>query len=186
MEIATLYTEFHRALLTYIKSKTSSREDAEDILHNVFLKITSGGHSLEDKQSIRNWVFIVTRNAIVDYYRRKGKTTMASLETGSAQQIIDEDEKKAIESLSCCLLDMIGRLPEEYRAILVDSELKGISQKELAEKYDMAYSSLRSRVQRGRDRLKKVILDCCLITSDTRGGILDVIPRNPCGDGNPC
>lgn len=186
MEIGALYTDFHRTLLGYIKSKINSGEDAEDILQNVFLKITSGRHSLEDKQSVKNWVFIVTRNAITDYYRQKGKSNLTTLEISRAEEMTDEQEKRAIESLSCCLIDMINQLPEEYRHILIDSELRGISQKELADKYGMAYSSLRTRVQRGRERLKQVILDCCRVVSDTRGGIMDVAPRKGCADGGSC
>ncbi|MEQ8418103.1 MAG: RNA polymerase sigma factor SigZ [Imperialibacter sp.] len=182
MEIATLYTDFRRTLFSYIKGKISSKEDAEDILQNVFLKIAADSHALDNKQSIKNWVFIVTRNAIIDYYRMKAKSAQLQPDLLSLDTTPEEEEQRAIEELACCLHNMIDQLPEDYRQVVIESELNGLKQKDLAEKYGMAYSSLRSRVQRGRERLKQIILECCKVESDTRGGILEVTPRK-CGDG---
>jgi RNA polymerase sigma-70 factor (ECF subfamily) len=77
---------------------------------------------------------------------------------------------------------MINQLPEEYKNIIIDSELKGVKQKDLAVKYSMAYSSLRSRVQRGRDRLKQLLLNCCHIEADVYGNIIETRDKNNCED----
>lgn len=179
MEIATLYTGFRHTLLSYIKSKVSSKEDAEDILQNVFLKIAADSRALDTRQSISNWIFIITRNAVIDYYRARSKSAQALPDTVTFTEA-QEDESNALEELACCLAKMINQLPDDYRQILIESELKGVRQKDLAKKYGMAYSSLRSRVQRGRERLKQVILACCHVESDARGGVMEVTPGN-CG-----
>jgi RNA polymerase sigma-70 factor (ECF subfamily) len=79
---------------------------------------------------------------------------------------------------------MIALLPEEYKGIIEDAEIHGISQKELAEKYNMAYSSMRSRVQRGRERLKQLFYNCCHIKTDSHGNVLQAQGRPDCE--SPC
>ncbi|MBK8290275.1 MAG: hypothetical protein IPK96_04235 [Flammeovirgaceae bacterium] len=73
MEIAGIYTEFQRSLLTYVRTKIRSKEDAEDILQNVFAKISANADSLSEKEKIQNWLFTVTKNAVIDYYRTNAK-----------------------------------------------------------------------------------------------------------------
>ena len=58
--------------------------------------------------------------------------------------------------------------------------MRGVKQKDLAAKYNLAYPSIRSRVQRGREKFKELLLACCTIESDTRGNILDVVAHPAC------
>ena len=58
--------------------------------------------------------------------------------------------------------------------------MKGVKQKDLVSKYNLAYPSIRSRVQRGREKLKQILLECCHIKWDNRGNILDVASRAKC------
>jgi RNA polymerase sigma-70 factor (ECF subfamily) len=82
---------------------------------------------------------------------------------------------------------MISLLPDQYRDIVVDAELKGLKQKELADKYNMPYSSMRSRVQRGRERLKQLFYNCCHIETDKRGNVIEAQSRSGCdAPCNPC
>ena len=65
-----------------------------------------------------------------------------------------------------------------------EAEIHGRSQKELAEHYGMAYPSMGSRVQRGRERLRQLLLNCCHIQTDRSGNVLDVKSNEGCG--GPC
>jgi len=53
-------------------------------------------------------------------------------------------------------------------------------QKELAEKYGLEYPTLRTRVQRGRERLRRMFLDCCKMEFDARGKLMAATPRKDC------
>lgn len=184
MEVAGIYTEFQGSLLAYIRSKISSKEDAEDILQNVFAKIVDNADSLSQKEKIQNWLFTVTRNAVIDYYRLKGKKKKVELSDSISQQLLDEESADPTKGLDNCVSTMIALLPEEYRRIIEDAEILGISQKELAKKYNMPYSSMRSRVQRGRERLKQLFYNCCYIQTDRRGNVLQQSGRPDCE--SPC
>jgi len=184
MEVAGVYTEFHRSLLTYVRSKIRSKEDAEDILQNVFVKISANADSLSEKEKIQNWLFTVTRNAVIDYYRVNAKKKNVELNESIAEQLLDDESTDPTKGLDNCVSTMIALLPEEYKSIIEDAEINGISQKELAEKYGMAYSSMRTRVQRGRERLKQLFYNCCYIKTDNHGNVLQAQGRPDCE--SPC
>jgi RNA polymerase sigma-70 factor (ECF subfamily) len=182
MEIAGIYTEFHQSLLSYIRSKIRSKEDAEDILQNVFIKISGNLNKLSEQEKLRSWIFTITRNSIIDYYRTNAAKQNTFLDEDLEDQLPEEDSIDSTKGLNTCLTGMISSLPDEYKDIIIDSELKGIKQKDLAEKYNMTYPSMRSRVQRGRERLKQMLTNCCDIEADKHGNILSSTSKNNCND----
>jgi RNA polymerase sigma-70 factor, ECF subfamily len=187
MEIGAIYSELHKSLLAYIKSKIRSKEDAEDILQNVFIKISVNINSVSDDKKLTGWIYTITRNAIIDYYRSHASKRNNSLDENLEELLPEENSIDDTKGLDQCLGGMIAQLPDDYKTIITDAELKGISQKELAEKYNMPYPTVRSRVQRGRERLKQLLTNCCHIESDKHGNILDVNKKSNCDDAcNSC
>jgi RNA polymerase sigma-70 factor, ECF subfamily len=182
--VATIYSRFHQSLLAYIRSKIRSKEDAEDILQNVFIKISSHVNTVSEKEKLNNWVFTVTRNAIIDYYRVHASKKSTSLDESFAEYLVEDPAPDSTKGLEHCLHSMINLLPEEYKSVIIDSELKGEKQKDLAIRYNMGYSAMRSRVQRGRERLKQLLYNCCHIETDARGNIISAHAKRDCGD--PC
>jgi RNA polymerase sigma-70 factor (ECF subfamily) len=187
MEVSAIYSEFHSSLLTFIKSKVRSKEDAEDILQNVFIKISANISSLSDDKKLTSWIYSIARNAIIDYYRSNANKRSQSLDERLEEVLPEETAANDAKGLDECLGGMIAQLPDDYKTIILDSEIEGISQKELAVKYDMAYPTVRSRVQRGRERLKQLLNNCCHIEADKHGNILNVDKKSDCGDAcNSC
>ncbi|MCE3227150.1 MAG: subfamily polymerase sigma-24 subunit [Bacteroidetes bacterium] len=174
MELAEVYTKFRKSLFTYIYGKVNNREDAEDILQNVFLKMHTNIGTLSDKEKITNWLYRITRNSIIDYYRTtKNKKKKLEFSEKLPADLMDEENDDNTKGMDKCLGGFIKQLPEEYKSIIIDSEIKGIPQKELSSKYDLAYPTVRSRVQRGRERLHKMFTNCCSIQTDSRGNIIE-------------
>lgn len=187
MEITTIYKQFHSDLLGYVKSKVRSREDAEDILQNVFIKISSNVGKLAEDAKLKNWIFTITRNAIIDYYRVNATKKKVAVQDEIDENVFESEDPDPTKGLDQCMNSMIGLLPEEYRDIITDSEIMGVRQKDLADKYGMPYPSMRSRVQRGRERLKQLFNNCCHIETDKHGNILAAQGRTDCdGPCKPC
>ena len=184
MEVENIYHTFHQSLLSFIRSKITVTEDAEDILQNVFIRISLNIDRLSESEKLKSWIYAITRNAIIDYYRHRSKNKEITLDETFEQSLLNEDDR-TVTGLDGCMHNMINLLPEPYRQALIDSEIHGISQKELAEKYDIPYPSLRSRVQRGRERLKQLYSNCCHIRQDARGNIIEFSIRNE-GSCNSC
>jgi RNA polymerase sigma-70 factor (ECF subfamily) len=180
MEIATLYTELKSVLLNYIKTKVSDSQDAEDILQDTFIKVALNLESVNRQEKLQSWIYSITRNNITDYYRRKAGSSSITFQDQLAEDTSDEEYNDVTKGLDCCLMNYLNQLPEEYRDILIDVELNGVKQKDLIDKHGLAYSSIRSRVQRGRDKLKAALLTCCNISWDNRGNILEVKRKSTC------
>ena len=184
MEVAEIYSQFHQSLLSFIKSKVRSREDAEDILQNVFIRISKNVNSLSDEEKLKSWVYTITRNAIIDYYRKNASKKYVALDGLTEESTLDDTDFDPTKGLEQCINSMITLLPEEYREIIIDSELNGVKQKDLADKYGLPYTSMRSRVQRGRERLKQLFYNCCHIETDSMGNVLSAQGKSGCG--GPC
>jgi RNA polymerase sigma-70 factor (ECF subfamily) len=187
MKIEKIHAEFHNLLYQYIVSRVKEKEDAADVLQEVFIKISSKLDTLSNGAKLKGWIFAITRNAIIDYYRKKAGNISTDISDEIADELMAEADTDMTKGLDKCIVGFIQELPDEYRGIIIDSEIKGVKQKDLAGKYNLAYPSVRSRVQRGRTRLKEMLLNCCSITTDSRGNILERSSKNGCstvcGDG---
>lgn len=177
MNLTAIYNELNSALLGYIKSNVANTEDAEDILQNVYLKIATNIDQVSAKEKLKSWIYTVTRNSITDYYRIKSKKKTILLEDDITENTPETEDPDNTGGLDSCLQGFIDQLPEDYRKVMVDVELRGHRQKDLVGKYNMAYPTIRSRVQRGREKLKSMLLNCCSIQWDTRGNIVDVVSK---------
>lgn len=161
------WTDLQSYLFNFIKSKVKDPDDSKDILQDVFLKVHSKIDSLRDSEKFQSWIFQITRNTINDHFKKNVYDF--------SEMIIEEteEEKDLTENLSNCINGMIDQLPSKYREAIYLSEIKGVSQKELSDKLEMSYSGTKSRVQRGRNELKKLILNCCNVDYDIYGNIID-------------
>ena len=182
MEIKKLHIQFHHILHKYIAARVNNRDDVTDILQEIFIKIASKFDSLADSEKLNSWIFTIARNTIIDYYRKRKTNLSADITEKMLEEAEGEADVDTTKGMDKCLKNFIQKLPETYREMIIDSELKGIKQKDLIEKYNMAYPSVRSRVQRGRSKLKEMLLDCCKIESDSRGNILTATRKKSCDD----
>jgi len=183
MQVSEIYADFRKSLLAFIRGKVSSREDAEDILQDVFLKISLNLGKLSDDQKLISWMYSITRNSIIDYYRAGAKRNEVSTLVVRESILAGEPAPDTTKGLDVCMTSLISLLPKNYQEILIDAELNGVSQKDLAQKYGMAYPSMRSRVQRGRTKLKQLFKNCCHVESDHYGHIIEVKQNTGCPDG---
>ncbi len=173
MVISTLHVweKLNRPLRTFIMKRVP-QSDVEDILQNVFYKIHTHINEIRNEQKIHAWVYQITRNTIVDYYRKRELTIDFSWENIS---IIASDpmDTPISNELANCLKAMINSLPEKDQEALLLIEFENLTQKELSEHLGLSLSGAKSRVQRARKKLQKVLLDCCHIEFDHSGNIAD-------------
>jgi len=176
MDTTNFWKELEPSLRSFIRSKVKDQHSAEDILQNVYLKIQAGHSGLKDPTKRIPWIYSITRNAIVDYHRESKKNILVSQHR---DELASDSEAQAnvMHEFSMCVPGMIGALPEKYREALYLVEIEGLSQKELAERLGISYSGAKSRVQRAREKLKELLLDCCHIDTDAYGNVIEYQPR---------
>lgn len=166
LEIA--WKEYNEKLFSFICAKVNSLEDAEDILADVYVKLVRQTELARIPQKLPNWLFRVTRNTLIDFYRTK-----KSLEALPEDLIEDISEPQAISTLSDCILPIIEALPEHFRLPILLSEIEGKKQKEVAEELGLSLSALKARLLRGRKKLKDLMSKRCTFYHDENGQLID-------------
>ena len=174
----SIWREFSHGLQGYIRRRVSSAADAEDILQDVFLRIHTNLSGLNDQQRLAGWIYRVTANAITDFYRARART-------GDTRERLEREALVASKFRAITAEDddverdrsLVDTLPEKYREAMRLTELDGLTQKEAAARAGISLSGMKSRVQRGRARLKEALLDCCAVELDRRRGIIGVRAR---------
>ena len=73
----------------------------------------------------------------------------------------DETEENPWLNLGCCLLAMMKDLPDKYRQALELADLKEVKHKEIATMIGLSESAVKSRVKRGREKLRDMLVSCC-------------------------
>lgn len=172
-----LFRSFQARLRSFIQSRVADARAVDDILQDVFLKIHSRVDSLRDETRLESWIFQVTRNTIADHYRKR----FSSHEEASPVEPSEEQpEENAMEKFSAGVREMIGQLPEHYRDALLLTEFEGLTQQQLAQRLGISLSGAKSRVQRARQMLRDLLMQCCHIEFDRYGTVLDYHPRECC------
>ena len=175
-DLEQAWRDYRQGLLGFIRRRVGDGDLAEDLLQDVFTKAHSHLGSLADSERIQTWLYRIARNTIVDFYRtRKGAEALPD----ELAQLPDTGGGEWAE-LGRCVRPMIELLPEHYRAALVLFEIEGLPLKLVAQRLHLSLPGAKSRIQRGRDKLKKLFLDCCRFRFDGRGKPVDWSPRDGC------
>lgn len=177
-EVTNIWTDFHKELKTFILNKTRNSADTDDILQEVFIKIIRNIDKVNHAENLRHYLYGIVRNAINDYFRSRKQI----VDNSEIEEKITEEETQTLNTTiaECCIKPFINKLPGNYRDALLITEFQDISQKDLAEKLNISYSGAKSRVQRGKEKLKELILNCCAYQSDKYGNLIDTEDKN-CG-----
>jgi RNA polymerase sigma-70 factor (ECF subfamily) len=191
--VTEIWQQVRDGLRAFIAKRVANDAEAEDILQEVFLRIHRRLDSVNDPRRIVSWVYQITRNAIIDHYRATGKRLeqpaglageLEALPASASHNERAEDSGQRRTELAGCLRPMIAQLSEDYREAVTLVELDGLTQQEAAKRMGLSLSGMKSRVQRGRRQLKRMLDDCCLIQLDGRRGVAHYEVRAP--ECNPC
>lgn len=181
---SVLWSEFGTRLRAFLASRAPAGVDADDLLQEVFLRIQKHLGAVRDAEKIEAWIFQIARNVVADSLRAHQRREALSDQLADAP-VEDEaaEEYRAAEAkLSSCMGELVERLPEPYRTAIRLTEMEGVTQGEAARLMGVSLSGMKSRVQRGRERLKVILLDCCRVELDCRNAIVAYHKR----DAEPC
>jgi RNA polymerase sigma-70 factor, ECF subfamily len=166
-------------------------DDVDDVLQDVFLRMQRGLAGLRDEERFAAWLYQVARSAIADHGRARARHPLpwradpVEAEPSVDQDDEDDGDEAAVRALSACVALFVGQLPSPYREAVTLVELEGLTAREAAELAGVTVSGMKSRVQRGRQRLRALFEDCCEIALDARGKVVAATPRRRCGS-EPC
>ena len=173
-EVVKVWNDMNDRLSNFVKGKVKDNELTKDIVQDVFLKVFSNIDTIRSKDKIVSWIFQIARNEVAAHYRKFKYT----------EDVKDQIEENDIDSyltseLASWVRPVVDSLPDKYREALVLSDIEKVPQKEIAKRLKMSYSGVKSRVQRGREMLKSTCEQCCEISTDVYGNVIDYQQKKP-------
>jgi RNA polymerase sigma-70 factor (ECF subfamily) len=155
-EVATEHGAF---IYTVAYRLTGQPDDAHDLVQEVLLRVRRGLRTYEPG-SLRGWLSRITTNAFLDEVRRRQRRPADALPDDPERVLpasVAADEELAAQGLSEEVQTALTALPEEYRAAVVLSDVVGMSYQEVADALDVPVGTVRSRIHRGRVRLREAL-----------------------------
>jgi len=173
-QVWEIWQESKDRLYAYVLSQFKKKELAEDVAQEVLLKLHKSCCSGKEINNLNSWLYQIAHNTSLDILKKETKN----------KEIIQIEENQnnsiSLEELSSFLEPLISFLPEKYATPLKMSDLEGIPQKEIAHKLGLGLSATKSRIQRAREQLKKVISTCFHLETSKDGAILNADLKQTC------
>ncbi|MBM7614829.1 RNA polymerase sigma-70 factor (ECF subfamily) [Alkaliphilus hydrothermalis] len=146
----------------------SNIEDANDITQEALLKIFRSVDKFQGKSSFSTWVYSIVSNSCIDFIRKQKKNQVVYLEqqgaTGENYRIEVADEmntpeylfeKKEIQNI---IHEAINQLNVDQKEIIILRDINGFSYQEIANILKCSEGTVKSRINRARGKLKKILL----------------------------
>ena len=178
-DVRCAYRKLEAHLRPFVARRVSVPSEIDDVLQDVFLRMQRSLEQLRDEDRFGPWVYRVARSAIAEHRRSRARHPLAATapEEANVESVTPEDDGAVERVLAAYVAPFVAMLPTPYREALTLTELEGITQKEAAEMMGISLSGMKSRVQRGREKLRKLFEDCCEIALDARGRVIGCEPR---------
>ena len=162
---------YEKMLYNLAVSKMRSRENAQDIVQECFLRAYKMLRSYRTDSAFSTWIYKICQNLIFDFFRKNKKMKTVSLsvpddgygdndlmekdiadyESEPSEQIIREEKIQKIR-------EIINLLPEDLREMIVLRDLQNLSYAQISDMLDIEIGTVKSRINRAREKLKNYIL----------------------------
>jgi RNA polymerase sigma-70 factor (ECF subfamily) len=174
------WSEIENRLRPYVARRVASSADVDDLLQEIFVRMHRGLAELHDGERFGGWVYRIAEHVIIDSARARARDpVMPSAELPDGSDSESGDDIEALQSdLGECVSLFVARLPSPYREAITLTELEGLTQKAAAEMLGISLPGMKSRVQRGREKIRDMFDECCKISVDCRGRVVECEPRS--------
>jgi RNA polymerase sigma-70 factor (ECF subfamily) len=170
-----LWNEFSNPIRKFLRARTGTDADADDLLQEVFVRVHKQLPTLRTPERLQSWVYQIARNAVIDHYRARRTSTEQN-----TNLLADEPPAKDPVDLTPTLRRFVANLPQAYREPIELHEFRGVPLDNVAKQLGLSLTATKSRVRRGRLMLRKMLDQCCRFEFDRRGRVIDYTPRSEC------
>ena len=176
------WTRFEQKLRSYVARRVEAGY-VDDLAGEILLRLVRRESDWQSAKSPVAWMYRVATNVVTDHYRRHAaehrfveNRDLSDLSDATE----DEDDITPQKELALCLVPLIEKLPPPYRQALQLVDIKELQQAQAAAQLGLSLSGMKSRVQRGRIKLKELLLACCAIELNRQGSIVDYDDNSEC------
>ncbi|SFV65679.1 RNA polymerase sigma factor SigZ [hydrothermal vent metagenome] len=162
-----IWEEYERELSSFVLSRVGDIEIQKEVMQEVALKIFTSLHL--QKEHLRGWLYMLTKNVITDYYRKSNKPLPE----------FEEEVLSPNHILADCLRPMLNSLKDQEKAILELTQLQQFSLSEVATQKNIPINTVKSQLFRAKKSLAEKFFSCCEYERNTKG---EVVGFSGCGD----
>ncbi|HEY5281939.1 MAG TPA: sigma-70 family RNA polymerase sigma factor [Polyangia bacterium] len=155
----------------FLAKRLADRSEVDEILQGVFERVLVKRKAFCRLDDPRAWIFTVARHALVDLWRRERQA-----EPLPADLAATESEVEPLAALAPCVSRVWSELSQDEQAVLGLVDLEGVSQNDLAARLGLSPTGARSRVQRARKRLSRLLIERCQVEFDAHGRVTHHTP----------
>ncbi len=177
LEFNRIFKEYQPKILRYLTCLTGPYE-AEDLSQEVFIKVESGLKNFRGESKLSTWIYRIATNIAVDRMRNPSfkykvnegisseSVQKDDLETEDKDPFTGEsaestDQQYVRKEMNSCIRNFIENLPENYKAVVILSELEELKNKEIAEILHLTLDTVKIRLHRARAQLRKKLESNC-------------------------
>ena len=150
----------HQRFLAFLERRVGTRETAEDILQDGFVRALERADTLRTEESAVAWFYRILRNALADHFRRSMSEDRV-LEAAAFEPQDSEFDAELRETVCACVRDLLGTLKPEYRDALRRVELEGERVDAFAREVGITATNASVRLHRAREALRRRLLETC-------------------------
>lgn len=156
--VGVLYDTFVDAVYRFVFFRVSTREDAEDITEAAFVSIFENiGKYNERGLPFEAWVYRITRNKIIDYYRSK-KKTISLAESADVPDDKQNPERETERQLTKeYIMECVKLLPDTYQEIIILKYIEDKTNEEISELLDKPLAHVRVLQSRAVQKLRTIV-----------------------------
>jgi RNA polymerase sigma factor (sigma-70 family) len=149
------FDRYHRAIYSFAYRLTRRPAVAEDLTQECFLAMLRAPHRYDPARgSMKAYLLSITRNLALKQYHED----MTEQQIADPEVLVAKDAQQSIE-VSCAVSAAVAALPLFQREALVLFEYEGVSLEEIAQIVGAEVGTVKSRLHRARERLRKVLAE---------------------------
>ena len=177
LEFNRIFKEYQPKILRYL-TRLTGKYEAEDLSQEVFIKVESGLKNFRGESKLSTWIYRIATNTAVDRMRSpsfKYKVNEGTSSEATQMDDIDTEDKDLFtgeraestdqqyvrKEMNSCIRNFIENLPENYKAVVILSELEELKNKEIAEILHLSLDTVKIRLHRARAQLRKKLESNC-------------------------
>jgi RNA polymerase sigma-70 factor (ECF subfamily) len=174
LDFNEIHDQFRPRVLRYV-TRLVGEAEAEDVTQCVMLKVNERLSAFRGDSSVSTWIYRIATNMAVDRLRQKATQRL----TDAEHEFDEDDLPPAVQSpsaeatamreeMSACVGEFVARLPENYRTVMILSELEGLTNGEIAAVLGLTLDTVKIRLHRAREKLRKDLEAGCNLYRDER------------------
>lgn len=159
--VSEAYRQYRLSVFRYIYYRIGSKEDAEDMLHDAFLRLMECGRLLRE-DTVRSFLFTITRNLIIDYLRRyyRRQDAFSSLMEESPVSAPEAESHLAAAELQALEREKVALLPACRRQVYILSRFRDESADDIAARLHLSKRTVERHILMGRREVREYIRQC--------------------------